>query len=88
MRSWSGVFCLTVCCFAQQQPEFRAGTRLVQADVVVRDRQGPVTVLTKDDFVLFDKGKPQRISVFAATSARDPVQRPPFPPGEFPTVPC
>jgi len=33
---------------------FRSGTRLVEVDVVVRDRNGPVRGLTKDDFTLYD----------------------------------
>src|SRR3984957_3343880 len=58
---------------------FRSGTRLVEVDVVVRDRNGPVKGLTKDDFTLFDckasersvprpfspcKGKRQPLDVF------------------------
>jgi VWFA-related protein len=81
MRHWPGLFCFAVSCFAQQQPEFRAGTRLVQVDVVVPDSHGPVTGLAKDDFSLFDKGKPQTISVFAVTSERDAVQQPVLAPG-------
>src|SRR5580658_364391 len=33
---------------------FRSGTRLVEVDVVVRDKNGPVKGLTKDDFTLWD----------------------------------
>jgi VWFA-related protein len=36
------------------QSVFRSGTRLVEVDVVVRDKNGPVTGLTKDDFALYD----------------------------------
>jgi hypothetical protein len=43
---------------AQDGPVFRAGTRLVQIDVVVRDKHGPVTGLTKDDFELFVCNQP------------------------------
>jgi VWFA-related protein len=39
---------------AQQQPVFRSQTRLVEVDVVIRDRHGAVTGLTKDDFTLYD----------------------------------
>ena len=64
---------------AQEQSVFRAGTRLVEVDVVVRDKNGPVHGLTKDDFTLFDctalersaprpfapcKGKRQPVEVF------------------------
>lgn len=78
MRHWTGLLCLATCALAQQ-PDFRAGTRLVQVDVVVRDSHGPVTGLTKDDFQLFDKGQPQKISVFAVTSGRNSAQPAPAP---------
>lgn len=39
---------------AQNPAVFHAGTRLVEVDVVVRDKNGPVTGLTKDDFTVFD----------------------------------
>ncbi len=55
-------------------PVFRAGTRLVQVDVVVRDKNGPVTGLNRDNFTLFDNGKPQRISVFSIKSQRSGTQ--------------
>jgi VWFA-related protein len=45
-------------------------------DVVVRNKTGAVTGLTKDDFTLLDKGKPQNIQVFAATATRDEGDKP------------
>src|SRR5437764_2578902 len=66
------------CCLtlpAQDSPTFRVGTRLVQVDVIVRDANGPATGLTKDDFVLLDKGKPQQIAVFSVRTT--PAQPPP-----------
>src|SRR5579872_1293800 len=56
-----------------QEPTFSAGTRLVQVDTIVRNNSGPVAGLTKDDFTLFDNGKPQRIAVFSVRSARSPA---------------
>ena len=48
-----------------EQP-IRVTTRLIQLNVVAQDRHGnPVTDLTKDDFVLKDAGKDQKISVFS-----------------------
>jgi len=43
----------------------RTGTRLVEVEVVVRDKNGPVTGLTRDDFTLLDQGKAQQIAVFS-----------------------
>jgi VWFA-related protein len=63
-------------------PVFRAGTRLVQVDVVVRDKSGPVKGLNRDDFTVLDNGKPQRISVFSVKSQRSTTQPAvPLPPG-------
>jgi len=56
---------LAISAFAQAQPVFHAGTRLVQVDVVVRNKSGPVAGLKKEDFTLFDEGSPQQISVFS-----------------------
>ena len=48
------MFAIACCAAAQQQPVFRSQTRLVEVDVVVHDKHGPVTGLTKDDFTLYD----------------------------------
>jgi VWFA-related protein len=49
-----------------EQPIVRVTTRLIQLNVVAQDRHGnPVTDLTKDDFVLKDAGKEQKIAVFS-----------------------
>ena len=49
-----------------EQPTIRVTTRLIQLNVVAQDHHGnPITDLTKDDFVLKDAGKEQKISVFA-----------------------
>ena len=46
-----------------QAPVFRARTELVQLDVVVVDDKGRAIVgLTKDDFEILDKGRPQRVA--------------------------
>ncbi len=53
-----------------QPPAIAVSTRLVQVGVIARDKNGPVADLTKDDFVLLDRGKPQKISVFSIESAQ------------------
>jgi VWFA-related protein len=61
-----------------QGPAISVSTRLVQVGVIVRDKNGPVADLTKDDFVVLDRGKPQKISVFSvesSKSASQPAQR-------------
>jgi VWFA-related protein len=60
---------------AQDSPTFQVGTKLVQVDVIVRDAKGPVRDLKKEDFTLFDKGKPQKIEVFSIRTT--PAQPPP-----------
>lgn len=54
----------------QDQKVFRSDTRLVEADVVVRDGKGPVEGLTVADFELFDNGKPQKIAAFSVIASR------------------
>jgi VWFA-related protein len=63
-----------------QEPIFRTGTNLVQVDVVVRDKKGPVEGLTRDDFTLFDNGHPQKVSVFSVRSSSRPAQTTKTPP--------
>ncbi|HZU21416.1 MAG TPA: VWA domain-containing protein, partial [Terriglobales bacterium] len=70
-----------------QPPTFHAATHLVQINVVVRDRDNrPALGLTKDDFLVSDRGKPQTISVFSADTAAPasaPSPQPPLPPNTF-----
>jgi VWFA-related protein len=47
------------------QPVFRAGINFVRVDVIATDRQGnPVDGLTRDDFEVFEDGKPQTVDTF------------------------
>ncbi len=59
---------------APQTPTISASTRLVQVGVIVRDKNGPVADLTKDDFVVLDRGKRQQISVFSIESSHSRSQ--------------
>ncbi|HKW89559.1 MAG TPA: VWA domain-containing protein [Candidatus Acidoferrales bacterium] len=81
---------LTVAQNVPQTPKLRVTTRLVQIDVIVRDRKGPVENLTKDDFAIFDRGKPRAIGLFAVESAESAkVSTPPapLPPNTFTDLP-
>jgi VWFA-related protein len=49
-------------------PEISLSAHLVQISVVVRDGKGPVAGLSRNDFAVFDQGKPRKISVFAVES--------------------
>ena len=54
---------------------FKARVNLVQVPVVVRDRQGKaIGTLKKEDFQLFDKGKPQYIARFSIEKASGRVR--------------
>jgi VWFA-related protein len=72
-----------------QTPQVRVSTRLVEIGVIVRDKNGPVANLTKNDFTVLDRGKPQKISVFSANAAVSAQQPPPqpLPPNTFSDVP-
>lgn len=52
-----------------QNPSIHVATRLVRIGVIVRDKSGAAPNLTKDDFVVFDRGKRRDVSVFTAESA-------------------
>src|SRR5579863_1429556 len=54
-------------------PTFRAGTKLVEVDVVARSKGEPATGLTKDDFTLLDNGKPQEVAFFSVQSRSVPL---------------
>jgi len=64
---------------APKAPVFRVETRLVQIGVIVRDKSGEVTDLTKDDFAVFDRGKSRALSVFSVEAGgggdAEPAQR-------------
>jgi VWFA-related protein len=62
------------------QPTLRVGTRLVELDVVVLNDKTPVRGLTKDDFTVQDKGKPQNIAIFSVSEAHKTLKSDPLPP--------
>ena len=70
---------------ATQQQPLRATTRLVQIAALVQDKNGnPVTGLTRDDFEIFDRKKPQKIDLFLVeTNEAFPVAESPLPPGTY-----
>ncbi|MGB9029263.1 MAG: hypothetical protein WCC27_04005, partial [Acidobacteriaceae bacterium] len=54
---------------SSQSPQYHVSTHLVQFGVIARDKTGPAGTLTKDDFIVLDRGKRQTISIFQAESA-------------------
>jgi VWFA-related protein len=79
------VLCCTVAIALAQDapaPTFRAGTKLVQVEVVASHRGSPATGLNKEDFTLLDNGKKQTIAFFSVRSLTSASQTaPPLPPG-------
>jgi VWFA-related protein len=57
-----------------QTPSIRVSTRLVEINVVAHEKGQPVSDLTKDDFTVTDRGKPQTIRFFAVTSRANSAQ--------------
>ena len=73
LRVWTALAVLLVPLTLASQnpphtPPIHVTTHLVQFGVIVRDSNGPVKNLTKDDFVVLDRGKSQPINVFSAES--------------------
>src|SRR4051794_23229283 len=69
---------LTLPLFAQPAatipPTFKSGATLVEVTAVVRDAEGKAAAgLTRDDFQLFDSGKPQPITSFELVKLQDPA---------------
>jgi VWFA-related protein len=69
--SWAvGLLLLSAAAQQKKAPfVFRTNTRLVQINVVVDGRDGPVEGLTAGDFTISENGKPRKIQVFSADSA-------------------
>ncbi len=69
----------------QEQMVLRVTTRLVEVQVLVHDKHGrPVTGLSKNDFVVMDRGERQKITLFAVESNQSPSPPPnPLPAGVF-----
>src|SRR5690349_2749102 len=59
----------------------RSNSRLVALDVIVNNDKGPVRGLTKDDFILEDKGKKQTIALFDVTEPGKAAPATPLPAG-------
>jgi Ca-activated chloride channel family protein len=76
-RTIAILICLATLSVAAQQPgTFRATVDLVHFSVTVVDKQGkPVTGLTKDDFAVIERGKPQAVKFF---SSGEPEAAPPL----------
>lgn len=72
-----------------QTPPIRVTTRLVQIGVIVRDKNGPVENLTKDDFAILDHGKRQPIDLFSVESVKTAAAAPtrPLAPNTFSDLP-
>lgn len=69
----------------QTPPTIRVTTRLVQVNVVVHDKKGePISDLKQEDFTILDKGKEQKVAVFAVDSIDAPPKAwPALPPNIF-----
>jgi len=72
---WIPALLLGAACWASEEPPvFHVNTQLVEVDVVVHGKNGPVADLTKNDFTILDNGKPQQVSLFEVhSSAAGPV---------------
>src|SRR5690242_21220597 len=68
MRALALALLIGIAAAAQDEPLARVNTRLVEVDVVVRTKNGPVADLKETDFTVLDQGKPQKIALFAVKS--------------------
>jgi VWFA-related protein len=69
--------------------QIRVTTRLVEVNVIVRDKNGPVRGLAKSDFEVFDRGKTRPIAVFTENTAapRQAAAPEPLPANVFSNAP-
>ncbi len=84
LRFTAGFFLLAGMAVAQP-PSLRVTTALVEVHVLVHDKKGrPVSGLTRDDFIVKDRGAPQTITFFSEETSR-PAAPPPelVPPNVF-----
>jgi VWFA-related protein len=74
---------------SSQAPSFRSKVRVVLLDVVVTDKEDPISNLKKDDFQVFEDGVPQNISYFEEHKGMAPAQiKPPeLPPNVYTNYP-
>ena len=73
LATLTGIVTLATPDAAQQQPTFRARVDLVELDVSVLDKdRRPIRGLKKEDFSVFEDGKPQEVAVFEAIDVPDP----------------
>lgn len=64
---------LLACAAIAQTPPHRPDSRLIEINVIARDKSGPVEGLTAADFKLLDKGKEQKIAYFRVNSRKQPL---------------
>jgi VWFA-related protein len=72
-------FALPLLAFQQSPgpvPVIRSTTRLVEIDVLVSDKQGTVSSLTADDFVVTDQGKRQAVKLFELRRTSENLEGP------------
>ena len=75
-----GLFALPLSgALTQESPTFRAHTQVVQMNVAVRDKNGPVGDLTKGQFEISDNGKRRTVSIFSVNKARFAADAPALP---------
>jgi Ca-activated chloride channel family protein len=67
MMRWIPALLVAATALAAAQPQFSAGTQLVEVYATVTDARGePVTGLRAADFTVFENNRPQEVSAFAA----------------------
>src|SRR5712691_11880676 len=55
----------------REPPALRVAASMVQVNVIVQDKRGnPVTDLARDDFIVYDQKKPQKIEYFSVEATR------------------
>jgi VWFA-related protein len=67
----AAVLCALICAAAARAQILQVTTHLVEVSVVAQTKQGePAAGLTREDFTVFDEGRPQEIAFLRAESSR------------------